>query len=99
MAYDFDAVIAEATGEPFEFILGGETFRMASPEAVDWKVAVDAETSGAEGTKVFLAELLGDDFGRFSKHRVPANKLADLLAECQKHYGVTQGESSASTGS
>lgn len=98
-AFDLDAVIAEATATPFTFTLGGETFTMRSPEDADWQVALNSGNSGAEGTRAFVAELLGDDFERFAAHRVPGRALNRLVDACQKHYGVTPGESGASTAS
>lgn len=93
-AFDLDAVIAEASGEPFTFTLGGETFTMASPEDCDWQVALQPGNG-----ELFVAELLGDQFERFCAHKVPSRALNALLDACQRHYGVTPPESSASPSS
>lgn len=93
--FDLDAIKSEASEEPFTFTLGGEVFQMLPPEEVDWKVADDI--SQGEGLKAFIAELLGDDYERFAKHTVSSRKLGLLIDECTRYYGVTPGESKAST--
>ncbi len=92
--FDLDAVENEARGEVFTFTLGGEVFQMLPPEEVDWKVADDI--SQGEGLKAFVRELLGDDYERFAKHKLPSRKLGILIDRCTQHYGVTPGESQAS---
>ncbi len=93
--FDLDAVENEARGEVFTFTLGGEVFQMLPPEEVDWKVADDI--SQGEGLKAFVRELLGDDYERFAKHKLPSRKLGMLIDECTRFYGITPGESKAST--
>ncbi len=92
--FDLDAVKNEAHAVPFTFTLGGEAFQMLPPEEVDWQVADDI--SGGEGLKAFVAELLGADYERFAKHKLPSWKLGRLIDECTRFYGVTPGESQAS---
>lgn len=92
--FDLDAVENEAHEVPFTFALAGEVFTMQPPEEVDWQVADDI--SGGEGLKAFVAELLGGDYERFAKHKLPSRKLGLLIDECTRYYGVTPGESRAS---
>lgn len=93
--FDLDAVQNEASGEPFTFTLGGEVFQMLPPEEVDWRIADDI--SNGEGLKAFIKELLGDDYERFTRHKVTSRQLGALIEECTRFYGVTPGESRAST--
>lgn len=92
--FDLDAIENEAHDQTFTFTLGGEVFQMLPPEEVDWKVADDI--SQGEGLQAFVAELLGDDYDRFAKHKLPSRKLGMLIDECTRFYGITPGESRAS---
>ena len=68
---------------------------MLPPEEADWQVTADI--SEGNGLREVLAELLGDDYERVAAHKLPARKLNALIDACTKFYGVTPGESRAST--
>lgn len=95
--FDLDAIESEAHEVPFTFTLAGEVFTMLPPEEVDWQVADDI--SGGDGLRAFMAELLGSDYERFAKLKLPSRKLGMLIDECTRFYGVTPGESRASKSS
>jgi hypothetical protein len=94
--FDLDAYEAEATGEPFKFRLGGETYRMASPEEADWQVQMAAFSGDVPATEELLRQMLGDDFPRFEQHRLSARRLRELTKRCAEHFGVETGEGPAS---
>lgn len=92
--FDLDAVEREASGEPFKFTLGGESFTLDSPEAADWRV----DPRSPEGLQTLLRGMMGkDQFDRFEQHEMPGWKLGKLLEAAMRHYGVDMGESAAST--
>lgn len=91
---DLDALEAEARDEPFTFKLGGEVFTMLPPEEADWQIS--ASLSEGEGLQEFVAALLGDDYERFTQHKLPTWKLTKLIDQCTAHYNITPGESRAS---
>lgn len=84
----------EATETPFTFRAGGEVFTAISPDDADWQATADLDSPG--GMKAFMAELLGEDYGRFAGKRVTNRQLGKLIEGAQKHYGITAGESRAS---
>lgn len=92
--FDLDAAESEATKEPFTFRVGGEVFTATSPEDADWQATADTESPG--GLRAFIAELLGEDYERFTDVRVSNKQLGELVKACQEHYGVSVGESKAS---
>lgn len=92
--FDLDAVEDEATDEPFRFTAGGEQFSCISPQDADWQAAADVDEPG--GLRAFIAELLGDDYDRFTELNVSGRRLSALLEAAQKHYGIKTGESKAS---
>lgn len=92
--FDLDAVEDEATGEPFRFTAGGEQFTCISPQDADWQASADVDEPG--GLRAFIAELLGDDYARFTKVNVTNRQLNALIEAAQKHYGIKTGESKAS---
>lgn len=83
----------EATQEPFTFDVDGELFEMASPASADWQIT--AALGGSDGDlRKFVAELLGDDWERFSKlEGVSSEDIGELLNAATQHYqGVGRGE-------
>lgn len=93
--FDLDAIVNEAREEYFTFTFKGEVFTMLPPEEADWQVSAALGTD--EGKLAdFVKELLGDDYERFSKHKLSSAGLTALIDECTKFYGITPGESRAS---
>lgn len=88
--FDVDAFAKEAAQEPFEFVVGGETFRMASMRDIDWEVSVEVEDLGmASGMERVIAETLGDDqFERFRAHKLSMHVLNAILERSMKHFGI-----------
>lgn len=93
--FDLDAIVNEAREEYFTFTFKGEVFTMLPPEEADWQVTAKLGGEGGDMTS-FVAELLGDDWDRFSQHKLPNAALGKLIEECQAFYGITPGESKAS---
>ncbi len=94
--FDLDALENESEAEPFRFTLGGEVFEMRAPEDVDWQIQLDAAEEDPAHIRALFADLLGEDWERFAAHKLPARKFNALMEAWQKHYGVKQGESTAS---
>ncbi len=93
--FDLNAIVDEAHEDPFTFTFKGEIFTMLPPEEADWQVTAKLGGEGGDMT-AFVAELLGDDWERFSQHKLSNTALGKLIEQCQAHYGVTPGESKAS---
>lgn len=97
MAFDLDALIAEAEGEPFAFVFGGVEFTWAG--SIDYRVT-DLLGEG----KLFeaLERLNGDQHEKFTATweahpGVLSSKVVyGLFGEHAKHAGSSLGESSAS---
>lgn len=87
----------EANQTPFVFRLAGEVFTMDSPEDADWKATADVDSPG--GMRSFMEELLGDDYERFAKQPCSNKRLNAIITACNKHYGMSSGESKASANS
>jgi hypothetical protein len=83
-----------ADPEPFVFVLGGDRFVCADVQNEDWQtVAALDEDDPQEALKL----LLGRDYEKFAKHRLPLWKLNALLEKWRDHTGgVTVGEAGAS---
>lgn len=93
--FDLDAVENEANETPFTFRVGGEIFSAISPDEADWQAAADIDSPG--GLRGFMRELLGEkDYERFCELDVSNKQLGELIKACQKHYGISTGESQAS---
>lgn len=90
--FDLDAIVNEAREEYFTFTFKGEVFTMLPPEEADWQVTAKLGGEGGD-MAAFVAELLGDDWERFSKHKLSSTALGKLIEQCQEFYGVTPGES------
>lgn len=92
---DLDAIESEANETPFTFRAGGDVFTAISPDDADWQATADTDSPG--GLRAFVRELLGeDDYERFIEKTITNKQLGELVKACQKHYGVSVGESKAS---
>jgi hypothetical protein len=92
---DLDSIESEAGGVPFTFTVKGEVFSAISPDDADWQATADTDSPG--GLRAFVRELLGDeDYERFCEKTVTNKQLGELVKACQKHYGISVGESKAS---
>lgn len=92
--FDADAIEEEANEAPFAFSLAGKVFTLESPETADW-IAND-ELGSPGGMQGFMRELLGDRYEEFAKLRCSQTRLNKIVQACQRHYGITRGESEAS---
>ena len=95
--FDFDALAAEETGEPFRFRFGGEDYEL--PSRIDVR-AVAAMAAGRMDDS--LRMLLGaDQWTRLQASPAVFNDhtFEALLDRYLAHEGTTMGESSASTSS
>ena len=97
MPFDLDAVIAEATGAPYEFTFGGETFTLPPDADV---FAVQKMAAGEIGDALKL--LLGSDqYARMETMpgTFGVKAFEALMTDYMRHVGSSVGESQASTGS
>jgi hypothetical protein len=90
---DLDALEADATHRPFTFRLAGQRFEIPHPNDFDWHVQEDI--ASGDLARMFKA-LLGDQFEAFDAVAVPTAKMARLMEDYSKHFGVDVGESPAS---
>lgn len=92
--FDLDALAAEADGEPFTFIFGGETYEL--PPRIDFRVGV-ALREGDEYEAI--RRMLGDQWDRvLASDAVFTGALAgQLLRAYLDHSKADAGESVASS--
>lgn len=99
-AFDLDTLEREGDViEPFVATRGGEEFVFADAEDLDWQDAVNLRM---DDPVELVKLLLGEDYDRFAKHRMPLWKLNALMEAIDKHYGWSaklgdQGEGNASS--
>lgn len=80
--------------EPFVFVLGGDRFVCADIEGEDWQ---DLMEISEDDPKQTFTLLLGKDYEKFAKHRLPLWKLKALLKSWREHTGaLDMGEGTAS---
>lgn len=100
--YDFnlDAVLAAAELRPFVVQHGGRRWEMAHMDTLDsWGLLAAADQGDAAAARGVFALALGSDWDRFRSHPMPRYKLDQLFRAYQRHCGLQQGESPASTDS
>lgn len=92
--FDADAIEDEAEEASFNFTLGGKIWTLRSPEDADW-VAQDS-VGGPGGMQAWMREVLDGDYDEFAKQHCSQKRLNKIIEACQRHYGITPGESEAS---
>ena len=71
--------------EPFVFVLGGDRFVCADIEGEDWKALMDISEDDPKETFTLL---LGKDYEKFAKHKLPLWKLKALMKAWRDHTGA-----------
>ena len=97
MAFDLDAVIAEATGAPYEFTFGGEIFTLPPDADV---FAVQKMAKGEVGDALVM--MLGaEQYARMESlpQLFGVKAFEALMTNYMSYIGSTVGESLASTDS
>lgn len=91
-AFDLDAARAaraEAAGDPFVFVFGGEVWTL--PPSREWPLeATDALAAGHIGPAMRV--LLGDQWAEFAKQGARVGDLTDLFQGLSAWQGLTPGE-------
>ncbi|MFJ7963128.1 hypothetical protein [Streptomyces sp. NPDC096324] len=99
--FNLDAVQAEVDLTPWRVHWDGRRWEFAHLQDLDvWGLMEAAEGGEVKAmTGVFRAALGDKDWDAFRKVRLPQYKLEALFKAYQKHCGVGQGESEASSDS
>jgi hypothetical protein len=94
--FDLDALAAEADGEPFRFVFGGETYEL--PAEPDFRVGV---ALGRGDSVEAMRLMFGEHWDRVlaSKTRLTGSMAGKLLKAYMAHTGNNVGESKASSSS
>lgn len=71
--------------DPFVFVLGGDRFVCRDIENEDWQVLSKIDEENPEDT---FRLLLGKDFDKFAKHKLPLWKLKKLMQGWREHTGA-----------
>lgn len=78
---------------PIDVVLGGHTFVLSDPKALDWKDAIDAVT---DVYSFFRYTIPPDQHELFFRMNLPIWKLENLMKRYRQHYGMPEpGESRA----
>lgn len=96
-AFDLDAVEAETSGDPFEFVFGGRSYTLPHMQDVDRSVLDVADQGDLEAMKQAFKSGLGDDFDEFDAQPMKLRSLNALFEAWLEHSGLKPGESQAST--
>lgn len=94
--FDLDAIASEARAkfEPFEVVVGGETFVLPAPTDLEWKARLMLARDAEGALKLMLGT---KDYQRFLRAK-PNNFAMDKMAVAYWEYlGSTPGEASGST--
>jgi len=91
-----DALIAEATFEPFRFVLDGEERQLPHLQTLDGDTL--RRITVAPGFIAILDAIAGDELGERLR-RLPLHAAEAIATAWNAHCGVTPGESQASSDS
>lgn len=81
--------------KPFVVVLGGERFEFVDLDTEDWQTVADIDE---DDPREALKMLLGEDWPKFSAHKLPLWKLRRLLDAWREHTtGADSGEDSGSS--
>lgn len=93
LPFDADAARAaraEAEGDPFLFVLGGETWTIPTPK--NWPIEATGNLARGDLTAA-MESLLGEEqFPRFLLHRPTLADVESILGAVAKQQGITLGE-------
>lgn len=96
---------AKADTEPFVLIYDGDRYELPPPAEIDveslaaWAAAQSGDGLDWGAVALGLQALLGDRYEEFRKYRVTAAEAGAIFGAWAAHYGLTAGESSASSSS
>lgn len=98
--FNLDAVKAEVESTPFVVHWNSRPFSFAHMQDLDcWELLAAADGGEAAAVTGSLRLALGDQWDDFRSKPLPQYKLMPLFRAWQKHCGMEQGESSASSDS
>lgn len=104
-AFDLAALRRESQGdtEPFVLVYDGDRYELPPPTEIDVEsLAAWADAQSGDGldwgaVAIGLQALLGDRYEEFRKYRVTAAEAGAIFGAWASHYGLTTGESLASS--
>lgn len=81
--------------QPFVVVLGGERFVFRNLDDEDWQLVADVDE---DDPREALRLVLGNEYERFSAHKLPLWKLRQMLDAWREHTtGTDTGNVSASS--
>jgi hypothetical protein len=98
--FNLDAVKAEVESTPFVVHWNGRPFTFQHMQELDsWELLAAADSGDVGAVTGSLRLALGEQWDDFRKKPLPQYKLMPLFKAWQKHCGMEEGESSASSDS